>query len=95
MASKTHFSQFSSSKQKIDKAAIMPLNRTKTMPFQPGSEADLPLGPTTDQLLLQKNLWGILNSITEGILVVNQDLVVTQLNTRQFDLLMKTVRPFD
>jgi len=31
-------------------------------------------------LLLQKNLWGILNSITEGILVVNQDLVVTQVN---------------
>jgi len=69
-------------KQKIDKAAILSPNRTKTRSLRPGSKADLPLGATTDQLLLQKNLWGILNSITEGILVVNQGLVVTQLNKR-------------
>ena len=86
MASQTGFSQHASSKQKIDKVAIVPLNQTKERSFQPGSEADLPLEPTTDQLLLQQNLWGILNSITEGILVVNQDLVVTQLNKAALDI---------
>ena len=64
----------------------MPSSPTKAMSLHPDSETDMPLEPTTDPLLLQKNLWGILNSITEGILVVNQDLVVTQVNKAGLDI---------
>lgn len=64
----------------------MPSSPTEAMALHPDSETDMPLGPTTDPLLLQKNLWGILNSITEGILVVNQDLVVTQVNKAGLDI---------
>ncbi|HNP30282.1 MAG TPA: sigma 54-interacting transcriptional regulator [Nitrospirales bacterium] len=50
------------------------------MPRSPDLKGDIASGAATGQLLLQENLWGILNSITEGILVVNQDLIVTQVN---------------
>ena len=86
MASPTGFFPHACSKKKIDKAAIISPNRTKTRSLRLGFKADLRLGATTDQVLLQKNLWGILNSITEGILVVNQDLVVTQLNKAALDI---------
>ncbi len=65
---------------------MMPVSPSTAMSFHSDSESDMPFGPTTDPFLLQKNLWGILNSITEGILVVNQDLVVTHVNKAGLDI---------
>lgn len=64
----------------MGKTGTLPSSSTKGMARRVGLEPDISLEPTTDQLLLQRNLWGILNSITEGILVVNQELTVTQVN---------------
>lgn len=86
MASQTHHSQPSSSKHKIDKTGILPSSCTKGITRRLSLEPDASLEPTTDQLLLQKNLWGILNSITEGILVVNENLTVTQVNKAASDI---------
>ncbi len=57
---------------------IFSAQNTKAVPRTPDDNLGMGSGP--DQLLRQENLWGILNSITEGILVVNQDLIVTQVN---------------
>ena len=86
MATQANSSQYDSLKKKTDTEAIIPPNSVKAMSLPPGSEAELPLEPTADHFLLPKNLWGILNSITEGILVVNQDLVVTQLNKAALEI---------
>jgi PAS domain S-box-containing protein len=67
-----------SSKRKRDTPGISPAQNTKAVPRIPDGHVGMGSGP--DQLLLQENFWGILNSITEGILVVNQDLIVTQVN---------------
>lgn len=72
------------SKRKHDTPILFPAQAAKAGPRLPDGKADTGSGP--DQLLLQQNLWGILNSITEGILVVNQDLIVTQVNQAALDI---------
>ena len=59
---------------------ILPPSSPKPQSFSHEREEDLAFQAVADQPLLQQNLWAILNSITEGILVVDQDLIVTQVN---------------
>jgi PAS domain-containing protein len=66
----------------------MPLSpNSQTTSLDPGGSGEtLRVETASDQPILQQHLWAILNSLTEGLLVVDRHLLVTHVNKAGLDM---------